>query len=102
MKIHSRLEKDETPKRVVRWKNQRNPFMVEIHPAENLELIDGVKIINAQNDNWVLILPDAGEPLVHIFANSEDRDWVDDSLKEYRQRVQEFIDREQGGESTHL
>jgi len=76
--------------------------MVEIHPAENLELIDGVKIINAQNDNWVLILPDAGEPLVHIFANSEDRDWVDDSLKEYRQRVQEFIDREQGGESTHL
>jgi len=30
MKIHSRLEKDETPKRVVRWKNQRNPFMHSI------------------------------------------------------------------------
>ncbi len=72
--------------------------LVETHPAENLELIDGVKIVNPQNDNWVLILPDAGEPLVHIFANSDDRDWVDFSIREYRQRVQEFIDQEQGVE----
>jgi mannose-1-phosphate guanylyltransferase/phosphomannomutase len=71
-------------------------YLVETHPTENLELIDGVKIINRHNDDWVLILPDAGEPLVHIFANSEDRDWVEQSLKNYRQRVQEFIDREQG------
>jgi mannose-1-phosphate guanylyltransferase/phosphomannomutase len=70
--------------------------LVETHPAENLELIDGVKVINRHNDNWVLILPDAGEPLVHIFANSEDRDWVDDSLGEYRQKVQDFIEQEQG------
>ncbi|MEM9543573.1 MAG: mannose-1-phosphate guanyltransferase [Cyanobacteria bacterium P01_E01_bin.42] len=72
--------------------------LVETHPAENLELIDGVKIVNRQNDNWVLILPDAGEPLVHIFANSEDRDWVDRTLMDYRQRVQDFIDQEQGVE----
>ncbi len=69
--------------------------LVETHPRENLELIDGVKIINSQNDNWVLILPDAGEPLVHIYANSGDRAWVDRQLTEYRQRVQNFIDREQ-------
>jgi mannose-1-phosphate guanylyltransferase/phosphomannomutase len=74
--------------------------LVETHPAENLELIDGVKIVNRQNDNWVLILPDAGEPLVHIFANSDDRDWVDLSLMDYRQRVQDFIDLEQGLESV--
>ncbi|MBD2576124.1 mannose-1-phosphate guanyltransferase [Oscillatoria sp. FACHB-1406] len=73
--------------------------MVEIHPAEQLELIDGVKIVSSQDDNWVLILPDAGEPLVHIYANSEDRDWVDDAIKDYRQRVQNFIDGEQGSES---
>ncbi|MDJ0742695.1 MAG: mannose-1-phosphate guanyltransferase [Xenococcaceae cyanobacterium MO_167.B27] len=70
--------------------------LVETHPTENLELIDGVKIVNPQNDNWILILPDAGEPQVHLFANSEDRDWVDETLSEYRQRVQKFIDREQG------
>ena len=70
--------------------------LVETHGTENLELIDGVKIINPQNDNWVLILPDAGEPQVHIFANSEDRNWVDQILNDYRQQVQNFIDREQG------
>ncbi len=75
--------------------------LVETHPAENLELVDGVKILNSQNDNWVLILPDASEPLVHLFANSNDREWVDDSLREYRNRVQVFIDQEQGMESSN-
>ena len=67
-------------------------YLVEIHRNHHLELIDGVKIINPSNDNWVLILPDAGEPLVHIYANSEDRDWVDQNLKDYRLQVQRFID----------
>ncbi len=71
-------------------------YLVETHNPENLELIDGVKIVNRQNDNWVLILPDGGEPLVHIYANSDDREWVIQSLKDYRHRVQSFIDQEQG------
>lgn len=69
--------------------------LVETHASENLELIDGVKIINPQNDNWILILPDAGEPLVQIYANSSDRNWVEEQLTEYRQRVQNFVDRQQ-------
>ena len=69
--------------------------LVETHPTENLELIDGVKIINPRNDNWVLILPDAGEPLVHIYANSGDRFWVDQKLSQYRQLVQSFVDLQQ-------
>ncbi|WP_019504879.1 mannose-1-phosphate guanyltransferase [Pleurocapsa sp. PCC 7319] len=71
-------------------------YLVENHPPENLELIDGVKIVNPHNDKWILILPDAGEPLVHIYANSRDRTWVDQQLAEYRHKVQSFIDREQG------
>ncbi|XTZ12251.1 MAG: hypothetical protein ACP8RL_00470, partial [cyanobacterium endosymbiont of Rhopalodia inflata] len=71
-------------------------YLVETHSPEQLQLIDGVKVINPQNDSWVLILPDAGEPLVHIFANSDDREWVDMSLKDYRQKVQSFIEQEQG------
>ncbi|MDA0866387.1 MAG: mannose-1-phosphate guanyltransferase [Cyanobacteria bacterium] len=70
--------------------------MVESTPQANLELVDGVKIIDRNHDGWILILPDAGEPLVHIFASSEDRDWVETSLQEYRTRVQEFIEQEQG------
>jgi mannose-1-phosphate guanylyltransferase/phosphomannomutase len=69
--------------------------LVENHPVECLELVDGVKIFDYQHDGWVLILPDAGEPLVHIFANSNDRTWVDEILREYRFRVQDFIDQEQ-------
>ncbi len=73
--------------------------LVETHPSENLELVDGVKILSHQDDNWVLILPDASEPLVHLFANSNDREWVDESLREYRSRVQAFIDQEEGVEA---
>lgn len=72
--------------------------LVESHPVENLELIDGVKIFNHQHDSWVLVLPDAGEPLIHIYANSHDRGWVDETLREYRLRVQDFVYQEQGVE----
>ncbi|GAB1537554.1 hypothetical protein NUACC21_01990 [Scytonema sp. NUACC21] len=70
-------------------------YLVETHPAQNLELIDGVKICQPYDDNWVLVLPDASEPIVHLYANSNDRDWVDDSLRQYRARVQAFVEREQ-------
>ncbi len=73
-------------------------YLVETHPAQDLELVDGVKILTHQDDNWVLILPDAGEPLVHLFANGNDRDWVDDTLREYRARVQAFVEQEPGHE----
>ncbi len=72
--------------------------LVETHSGDSLELVDGVKIFNFQHDSWVLILPDAGEPLVHIFANSSDRGWVDETLREYRLRVQAFVDSEQNME----
>ncbi|MFP4120512.1 MAG: sugar phosphate nucleotidyltransferase [Coleofasciculus sp.] len=70
--------------------------LVETHANQDLELIDGVKIVDRYTDSWVLILPDAGEPLVHVFANSDDRDWVDENLRKYRTYVQEFIEQEQG------
>ncbi|MEO0377107.1 MAG: mannose-1-phosphate guanylyltransferase, partial [Cyanobacteria bacterium P01_A01_bin.17] len=65
--------------------------LIETHPPELLELLDGVKVIQPQTDNWVLILPDASEPLVHLYANGSDREWVDSMLADYRQRVQDFI-----------
>ncbi|NJK29596.1 MAG: NTP transferase domain-containing protein [Acaryochloris sp. SU_5_25] len=67
-------------------------YLVENHPSSSLELIDGVKVKDPGSDNWTLILPDAGEPLVHIFANGCDREWVDASLQDYRQQIQEFTE----------
>ncbi|MCV3215558.1 mannose-1-phosphate guanyltransferase [Plectonema radiosum NIES-515] len=70
-------------------------YLVETHPAQNLELIDGVKICQPYDDSWVLVLPDASEPLVHLYINSNDRDWVDDSLRQYRSRVQTFVEKQE-------
>ena len=76
-------------------------YLVETHPTENIELVDGVKIFESlHTDDWVLILPDAGEPLVHIFANSQDRQWVDRSLWNSRTQVQTFVAQEQEGVSN--
>jgi mannose-1-phosphate guanylyltransferase / phosphomannomutase len=69
--------------------------LVETRPPEHLDLTDGVKILNPQHDSWVLVLPDAGEPLVHLYADSPDRGWVDETLREYRAFVQEFVDLEE-------
>jgi mannose-1-phosphate guanylyltransferase / phosphomannomutase len=66
-------------------------YLVESHSPDRLELLDGVKIFNYGDDNWVLVLPDASEPTVHIFANSNDRDWVSETLKEYRALVHDFV-----------
>ncbi|MDH6061703.1 mannose-1-phosphate guanyltransferase [Chrysosporum bergii ANA360D] len=70
-------------------------YLVETHPAQNLELIDGVKVCQPYDDSWLLVLPDASQPLVHLYANSNDRDWVDETLRNYRNRVQTFVERQQ-------
>jgi mannose-1-phosphate guanylyltransferase/phosphomannomutase len=77
--------------------------LVESHPAEMLETFDGVKIFNPdRRDSWVLILPDATEPLIHVYANSPNRGWVDEILREYRLKVQEFVYQEQGIEEARI
>ena len=75
-------------------------YMVEEHPPEKLVLIDGVKVLGDNPDDWILVLPDAGEPLVHIYANSSDRDWLDETLVKYQNQVQDFIAKEQGMKET--
>ena len=79
-------------------------YLVETHSPSQLDLTDGVKITDPDQQgniqNWVLILPDASEPIVHIFANSKDRDWVDTQLSNYRQRLQQFMLSEQAMDDT--
>ncbi len=75
-------------------------YLVEETPQERLELIDGVKILGDNSDDWVLVLPDAGEPLVHLYANSENREWLDQTMAKYQDHVQNFIEKEQGIEET--
>ena len=74
--------------------------LVEISPSDRLELIDGVKILGDNPNDWVLILPDAGEPLVHLFGNSQSRDWLDHTLADYQSHVQQFITNAQDSKET--
>jgi len=61
-------------------------LLVEENKREKIELIDGVKIYESESD-WVLVLPDAGEPLVHIYADSSSKQKVEQLCREYRERV---------------
>jgi mannose-1-phosphate guanylyltransferase/phosphomannomutase len=70
--------------------------LIETHSPAELDLTDGVKVVDRQGDRWVLVLPDASEPLVHLYANGDDRDWVDTTLRHYRTRVQNFVSQELG------
>ncbi|MDJ1180274.1 mannose-1-phosphate guanyltransferase [Roseofilum sp. BLCC_M91] len=70
-------------------------YLVETHAPEQLQLVDGVKIISSDGHHWVLILPDAGEALVDIIADGCDPEMVDSLLQDYRDRVQSFIESQQ-------
>lgn len=50
------------------------------------ELIDGIKIC-MDDDTWVLVLPDANEPLVHIFAEGPTQDIADELAHRYQLKV---------------
>ncbi len=73
--------------------------LVETHNPNELELVDGVKIFSPKappgsqhpRDSWVLVLPDAGEPLVSLYANSPNPDWVNQTLHEYCDRIEAFV-----------
>ncbi len=75
-----------------RTKGKLMRFLVESHAREDLETEDGVKICNYQEDSWILILPDASDSLVHIYANSHSRDWVNENLRRYHQMVKQFVE----------
>jgi mannose-1-phosphate guanylyltransferase/phosphomannomutase len=72
-------------------------YLVENNSPETLQMIDGVKITEPHTDNWVLVLPDASEPLVHIYANSNDREWVDKTIREYRTMINDFVNLSMAG-----
>lgn len=61
-------------------------LLVEKHHDRPMELLDGVKI-QTRPDHWILILPDAVEPLVHVYADGTDLQQTSADLNEYTQLV---------------
>jgi mannose-1-phosphate guanylyltransferase/phosphomannomutase len=70
--------------------------LVETHPPNLLDLTDGVRLFpqGYDPDHWVLFLPDATEPILHLVVNGLTREWVNDWGAEYRQRLHNFIEQQ--------
>jgi mannose-1-phosphate guanylyltransferase/phosphomannomutase len=64
-------------------------LLVEKHQDKPMELLDGVKI-QTRPDHWILVLPDAVEPLVHVYADGVDLQNTSQDLNEYTQMVRYF------------
>lgn len=64
-------------------------LLVEKHQDNQVELLDGVKI-ETRKDHWILVLPDAVEPLVHVYADGNDLQKTSADLNEYTELVRYF------------
>ncbi|HPS58780.1 MAG TPA: sugar phosphate nucleotidyltransferase [Spirochaetota bacterium] len=53
-----------------------------------IELIDGVKIF--ENNSWILLLPDASQPLIHVFAEGETVRERDRLIQNYSEKIKLF------------
>ena len=69
--------------------------LVESYGREKIELIDGVKVFYSDRD-WVLVLPDAGDPLVHVLANGFDtplsngQTWAERNIEDFCSHIDGF------------
>lgn len=70
-------------------KGQVMRLLVEKHQDNQVELLDGVKI-ETRKDHWILVLPDAVEPLVHVYADGNDLQKTSADLNEYTELVRYF------------
>jgi mannose-1-phosphate guanylyltransferase/phosphomannomutase len=61
-------------------------LLVEKNRDRPLELLDGVKI-QTRPEHWILVLPDAVDPVVHVYADGTDFQNTTNDLSEYTQLV---------------
>jgi len=60
--------------------------LTEETAGQNVDLIDGIKI-NIDSEQWALILPDANEPLVHVYCEGATQDKADELAHRYQLKV---------------
>ncbi len=69
--------------------------LVESYSSKRVELIDGVKVFYSDRD-WILVLPDASDPLVRIFANGFDTPlsngqvWAENYIQDFSAHIEGF------------
>jgi mannose-1-phosphate guanylyltransferase/phosphomannomutase len=58
----------------------------ETRDGRHVELLDGIKIF--EDDSWVLVLPDAVEPLFHVYAESPDEEESRELVGRYVRKIE--------------
>ena len=54
------------------------------------ELVDGIKLTQSERQ-WALILPDAAEPIFHVYSEGETQEAALYLAREYVQKIEEII-----------
>lgn len=68
-------------------------LMLEHYGQRKITTLDGVKV--HQDEGWTLVLPDATQPRVHIYANGGSQDFCRARVKQYREEVQEMLKKQE-------
>lgn len=55
----------------------------------HVELLDGIKIF--EKDSWVLVLPDAVEPVFHVYAESPEEDSSREIVGRYARKIEKMM-----------
>jgi mannose-1-phosphate guanylyltransferase/phosphomannomutase len=72
----------------VSWENKGAIMRLlgeETQKNRRVELLDGIKIYG--EDDWVLVLPDADEPVVHIYAEGQSRESTRSLVEQYESKI---------------
>ncbi|HWD37839.1 MAG TPA: hypothetical protein VG944_03265, partial [Fimbriimonas sp.] len=63
--------------------------LAEENREGSVELLDGIKIHG--EDSWVLVLPDAVEPMFHVYAESPEDSASRDLVDQYEKKINDWI-----------
>jgi mannose-1-phosphate guanylyltransferase/phosphomannomutase len=60
----------------------------EYQAGENVELLDGIKVFSG--DQWVLVIPDAVEPIFHIHSESDSDAASQELVREFAAKIEQM------------
>lgn len=62
----------------------------ETRDGRHVELLDGIKIF--EDDSWVLVLPDAVEPVFHVYAESPEEPASESLVRRYVDKIERIVE----------
>ncbi|MDI6735782.1 MAG: mannose-1-phosphate guanyltransferase [bacterium] len=66
-------------------------WLIEETRAQKVELIEGIKVFHRKD--WVLLLPDPDEALLHIYAEAGSKEKAEELAYEYVEKINKFKER---------